>query len=598
MEYGMARLIKLASGEKSDYCKCNGSVSATDKRDLRRWSWRSTLLPVLLGALMLSAAGGGGQAATLRALHLPVVARPYPTLQPKMPPPARHLFVARMAGLSRPERVLMTSLQGLVNRTKPRIFLIWGKDDAFWLKQMQKQGATGTGIPVRHPLSLVNRFRALIRGAVVPDPKVYDSPDIAADIAAVDNLVLATPRLARRLHLPIRVDMRGKFQSDAAALRYLRVRLAKQMNPFLFLCLAPPLLADGGEDQVIAAKGMTFWVTGRNAGYEPGADMAAEKMQVQRLFAATPLDGVVRGYWWAGNGMGLDEDPGVALGSEFGKITVVSDYLQNMSVFSGVKLHDIKQHFAPAPPLNRSKVYLTLAISDGDNLCMWYHYFRHWFVNPAHGKIPIGWGMGPTLIDEAPTLARWYYQHAGKNDEFFCDVSGAGYIYPPDWAKRLAHRRAALRTFYHWTWQYMKRMDMKTLRIMPEAGTSGAQDRASIAEVASALPHAQYLLPDYSYQGEKRYSHLTYTLPSGQAVFRAAVVGGGVKNLARQIRQRVGNIRPAFINVFISPWDRNNLPELVRLMKKLGPGFVDVTPSQLDTLYREASAGGGQGTVK
>ncbi len=594
----MARLTKLAIIAPTGAGACAGSHAATDENSPPRRFWPEGLLAAALATAMFVSAGGAVRAASLRGIDLPDVARPYPTLQPKMPPPARHLFIARMAGLTRPERVLLTSLQGLVNRTKPRIFLIWGKDDAFWLRQMQKQGATGTGIPVRHPLSLVNRFRTLIRGAVVPDPKVYDSPDIAADIAAVDNLVIATPRLARQLHLPIRVDMRGKFQSDAAALRYLRVRLAKQMNPFLFLCLAPRLLADGGEDQVIAAKGMTFWVTGRNAGGEPGANMAAEKAQVQRLFAATPLDGVVRGYWWAGNGMGLDEGPGVALGSEFGKITVVSDYLQNMSVFSGVKLHELKQHFVPAPPLSRSKVYLTLAISDGDNLCMWYHYFRHWFVNPAHGKIPIGWGMGPTLIDEAPTLARWYYQHAGGNDEFFCDVSGAGYIYPPDWAGRLAHRRAALRTFYHWTWQYMKRMDMKTLRIMPEAGTSGVQDRASIAEVARALPQVHFLLPDYSYQGARQYSHLTYTLPSGQAVFRAAVNGGGVKNLARQIRQRVGNIRPAFLNVFISPWDRNTLPELNRLMKKLGPGFVDVTPSQLDTLYREASAGRGHQVKK
>ena len=566
--------------------------SGAETRFNGRSPWRKAWLYIALAGFLFSSHSGLLRAAELRGLQLPVVPRPYPTLQPKMPPPARHLFVADMAGLSKSRRILMTSLQGLVNRAKPRIYLIWGKDDSFWLRQMQKQGATGSVIRVRHPLSLVNRFRALIRGAVVADPQIYDSPDIAADVAAVDNLVIATPRLARQLHLPIREDLRGKFQSDAAALRFLRIRLARQMNPFLFLCLAPPLLADGGEDQIIAAKGMTFWVTGRNAGNLPGANMAAEKLQIERLFAHTPLDGVVRGYWWAGNGMGLDEGPGVALGSEFGKITVVSDYLQNMSVFSGVKMRSIKQHFRPAPALNRSKVYLSLDISDGDNLCMWYHYFRHWFASPAHGKIAIGWGMGPTLIDEAPTLARWYYQHADSKDEFFCDVSGAGYIYPPDWAVRLKNRRSAFRSFYHWTWQYMKRMDMKTVRIMPLAGTSGREDRDSIAQVAKALPRVRFLLPDYSYQGEKSYAHITYTLPSGQAVFRAAVRGGGIKNLARQIRQRVGKIRPAFLNVFISPWDNNNLPELTHLMKKLGPGFVDVTPSQLDALYRQAAAGG------
>ncbi len=585
----MAQFYKMTSHLYRELCRSAKVLSPFDNIPRTSGHSCSVIRAAALAGFLVSMLFQGAEAATLRHVQLPTVARPYPTLQPKMPTPARHLLVANMAGLSKAQRVLLTSLQGLVNRARPRIFLVWGKDDAFWLKQMQKQGATGTAIPVRHPLSLVQRFRSLIRGAVVPDPKVYDSPDIAADIAAVDNLLIATPRLAQQLNLPIRVDLRGKFTSDVQALRYLRLRLARQMNPFLFLCLDPRLLADGGEDQIIAAKGMTFWVTGRNAGHEPGANMAGEKMQLERLFAQTPLDGVVRGYWWCGNGMGLDEGPGVALGSKYGKITVVSDYLQNMSVFSGVKLSHITQHFAPPPALNRSKVYLSLAISDGDNLSMWYHYFRHWFASPAHGKLAIGWGMGPTLIDEAPTLARWFYRHAGSKDEFFCDVSGAGYMYPPDWGKRLLHRRRAIRHFYHWTWKYMQRMDMKTLRIMPLAGTSGPQDRASIAEVAGALPHVKFLLPDYSYQGEKRYSHITYGLPSGQAVFRAAVNGGGVKNLVRQIRQRVGSIRPAFLNMFISPWDNNNLPELNRLMKKLGPGFVDVTPSQLDTLYREAS---------
>jgi hypothetical protein len=523
-----------------------------------------------------------------RNVSLPVVARPYPTLQPKMPPPARHLFVARMRHLPASQRVLLECLQGLVNRVRPRILLIWSKSDIFWLKQLQKQNSTGAPIWVRHPLSLVRRFRSSIKGAVIPDPKVYDSPDIAADIAAVDDLVIATPRLARRLNLPVRVDLRGRFDSDAGALKFLRLQLASQMNPFLFLCLDPPLLADGGADQIIAAKGMTFWVTGPNAAGKPGANMAAEKYQIERLFADTPLDGIVRGYWWHGNRMGLDEGPGVALGSEYGKITVVSDYLQNMSVFSGVKLASIRQKFAPAPKLDTSKVYLSFTISDGDNLIMWYHLFRHWFQNPYRGKFAIGWGMGPTLIDEAPTLVKWYYQHATPNDEFFSDVSGVGYTYPPDWAARVKHRQAAFNNYFHWTWRYMKRMDMKTLRIMPEAGTSGPADRRSIAQVAKALPGVKFLMPDYSYQGSKIYSHLTYSLPSGQAVFRAATVGGGAKRLVREIKRRAGTRRPAFLNVFVSPWDNNNLPELYHTLKLLGPDYVDVTPSQLAELYFQA----------
>ena len=520
----------------------------------------------------------------LRNLVLPKVARPYPTFQPKMPPPARHLYVANIGKLSADQQRLLVTLQGIVNRKQPRIYLVWGPDDIFWLKQLEKQGSTGKPIQVKNPLSLVKIFRSVIQGVVVPDPKVYISPDIAVDVATVDNLVVATPQLAKRLHLPIKVDLRGKFNNDVAALRYLRTKLVPRMNPFLFTCLSPSILGGGSEDQIIAARGITFWVTGPKEQHEPGANMAGEKRQIEKLFAATPLMGVVRGFWWNGIGYGLGEGPGVKLGSEYGKVTVVSTQVHNFSVFSGVPLAQLRQKFAPAPKLNPSKVYISLTISDGDNLNTWDDFFRKWFKSRYHGKFAVGWAMGPTLIDVAPTLARWYYQHAGPKDEFLAGVSGLGYMYPGVWADRLRDRSGALKTFYRWTWRYMRRMDMKTLRLHQ---AYASDFRRTIATVAADLPHVRFLMPDYSWTGQRR---VTYVLPSGQTVFRAATNwttdrARELSHLARQIRARAGTTRPAFLNVFVVNWF-NSMHELYRLLKKLGPGYADVTPSQLNTLYR------------
>ena len=514
-----------------------------------------------------------------------------------MPPPARHLYVANISALPPDQKRLLVTLQGIVNRTQPRIYLIWRPDDRFWLRQMQKQGQTGTPIRVKQPLSLVRIFRGDIRGAVIPDPKVYISPDIAVDIAAVDRLVVATPALARQLNVPIKVDLRGRFKNDAEALRYLRTRLAPRMNPFLFLCLDPELLADGAEDQIIAARGMTFWVTGPREQRKPGADMAEEKQQIEKLFAATPLDGVVRGFWWNGNGIGLGEGGGVKLASEFGKVTVVSNHVHNLSVFSGVRLTALRQKFAPPPKLDGAKVYLSFTISDGDNLNAWQNFFWHWFKSPYHGKLAVGWGMGPTLIDLAPTLAQWYYQHAGPKDEFIADVSGVGYVYPSIWANRTEYPHAALQRFYAWTTNYMRRMDMKTLRThIAFAHVDDQIAMQNIAQAAAALPQVQFFMPDYGYAGEKGYHQITYPLPSGQVVFRAATnwtpnKAEEIPYLVQQIRAHVGATRPAFINVFILNWDMG-MHRLYLLLKALGPDYVDVTPSQLNTLYREAHHGG------
>jgi hypothetical protein len=513
-------------------------------------------------------------------LTLPTPPRPYPTLQPKMPPPARHLFVADVRKLPADEVLLLASVQGIVNRRQPRIYLITSDDDQFWLDQMQAQGQTGTPVPVADPLSLVQTFRRELSGAVVSDPKVYVSPCIAVDMAGLDNLAIATPELAQRLGLPIKSDLRGKFHNDADALRFARTKLLPRLNPFLTLCLDPTLLG-AQVDDIIAARGSCFWITGPKAQDRPGANEAAERAEITRTFAKMPLEAVVRGFWWRGDGMGLDETPGVALGSRYGKITTVSDYVANFSVTSGIPLASLKQKpQPPAPPLDRGKVYLAITVSDGDNFCPWRGVFRQLFTDPLFGTFPVAFGMGPSLIDVAPDQALWYYDHAAPNTEFLCDVSGAGYIYPTDWGKALKGRDQALGTFYGLTQNYLNRMDMHTLRLMNVS-------TGDIADAGKLLPQVHFLMPDYGLAGESGYSQYTYTLPTGQPVFRGASDGPQPAKLADEIRAHAGTARPAFLNAFVYLWG-TKLSDLKQMLDQLGANYVAVTPTQLDTLYRQS----------
>ncbi len=563
--------------------------------DLEAWATEQLLLRGTLAALEHKGLLGPAQRRAAFArfarlpkppvyanLVLPAPPRPYPTFQPKMPVPARHLYVADVRHLTPDERILLLSLQGLVNRTQPRIYLVFQEDDRFWLDEMRRQGDTDDPIPVTDPLSLVERFRSAARGAVVADPKVYLSPCVAACLAGADNLLMATPELARRLRLPIKADLRGKFKGDADALRYIHRNLLPRLNPYLACCLDPAIFHTGALDQIIAAKGAVFWITGTRAQNLPGAEGPQETAEVKAMLAALPEGAVVRGFWWHGEDMGINEGPGVSLASRFGKVTVVSDYVANFSVFSGVQQDTLRQKpQAPPPPLDHTRVYLSFTMSDGDNLCTWRNYFRNYFEDPLHGTIPVGWGLGPTLIDCAPTWARWYYNHATPNDEFLCDVSGVGYIYGPDWATALKDRGGAFADFYRWTEQYMARLDMHTIRLM----NVSAPD---IARAARLMPSVRFLMPDYGSPGGIPYSALTYDLPGGQTVFRAITgADSGPEKLADQIRQRVGNTRPAFVNAFIWNWG-SKLSDLKRILELLGPQYVAVTPSQLHALYRQA----------
>lgn len=515
-------------------------------------------------------------------LVLPSIPRPYATFQPKMPPPARHMLVADVRRLTFAERVLLISLQGIVNRTQPRIYLIVKDTDRFWLDEMRKKGDIDSAETVTNPLRLVKTFRSSIQGAVVADSAVYLSPCVAASISGLDDLVIATPALAAQLDLPIKTDLRGKFKTDIDALHFIHTALQPRLNPYLACSLDPTIFDSGALDQIIAAKGLVFWITGTKAQELPGARGPQEITEVKAILAAMPLTAVVRGFWWHGEDMGINEGPGVSLGSRFGKVTVVSDYVANFSVISGIPAPTLKQKpQAPPPQLDPTKVYYCFTMSDGDNLCTWRDYFRTYFEDPLHGTIPIGWGMGPTLIDNAPVWARWYYDHATPNDEFLCDVSGIGYIYGPDWATALKDREGAFANFYQWTEQYMQRLDMHTIRLMNV-------EAPNIAQAARLMPNVRFLVPDYGNGGGKSYAQMTYDLPNDQTVFRA-ITGAdpGPEKLAEQIKTRIGAQRPAFTNVFIWNWG-SKLKDLKRLQELLGPEYVAVTPSQLYALYKQA----------
>lgn len=569
--------FKGSEGDREDYESrqiiARGTVAALGKRGLLNPA-QLTLAFQKLGALP--------RPKVYANIILPKVPRTYTTFQPKMAPLARHLYVADVRKLKADEKVLMTSLQGIVNRKQPRIYLIFDEDDQTWLEELQRQKETDDPYPVTNPFSLLEIFKSEYKGAVVCDPQVYVSPCIAVALSGADDLLLAkTADLANQLKLPIVTDLRGKFKDNADAYRYLRTELMPRLDPYLTCSLDPAVFDKGGLDHLIAAKGSVFWITGPKSQGLPGANQAGEMAEIREMFANMPLGTVVRGFWWHGDGVGLQEDAGVALGSRFGKITLVSDLITNLSVHSGVPATKLTQKpRPPAPPLDPKKVYLCFTMSDGDNLCTWRGYFRRYFEDPVRGTIPVGWGMGPTIIDMAPDWARWYYEQATPNDEFICDVSGVAYIYPPSWGTALKDRDEAFRYFYGATQDYMEKMDMTTVRLMNV-------DAQNIAKVGPLLPNISYLMPDYGFAGPTTYRELTYDLPTGQAVFRALSSGSGPQNFADQIRSRVGKARPAFVNVFIWNWG-SSLSDLKKTLEILGPEYVAVTPSQLNELYRKS----------
>lgn len=91
------------------------------------------------------------------------------------------------------ETHLLASLQGLVNRDRPRLFLRYlrGPDD-FWWRQMTAAGGWLSGRPVQRVATLeelLQIFRSDYDGAVVWDERVPATSNLASTIAGCDRLL-------------------------------------------------------------------------------------------------------------------------------------------------------------------------------------------------------------------------------------------------------------------------------------------------------------------------------------------------------------------------------------------------------------------------
>jgi hypothetical protein len=96
------------------------------------------------------------------------------------------------------QQQLLAALQGIVNRDRPRLFVLAvgreGRTDRFWLEKMRRPGEWLSKSELRQRTSLdalIADFRSMIKGLVVWDERVPATALIASTAAGVDDLLPA-----------------------------------------------------------------------------------------------------------------------------------------------------------------------------------------------------------------------------------------------------------------------------------------------------------------------------------------------------------------------------------------------------------------------
>ncbi len=517
------------------------------------------------------------------------------TWSPKSNPPADVIDVVSLGALNNWEKLAVISLQGLTSRKEPSIWLLVREElDAKWLKVHEEKGYIKASRPVEDWKELFEKHRGAYKGAVVPDENLYHGVLHAINVAACEDLIVAPEALAKELDIPIKIDLRDRFETNAAGYEWIwrtyRDRLSKQIASIIY----PEWAFNGSLAYDIQWRGLMFWVSGDNQTEQSrkGTDHHKELATMTSIMEQLPPNMSVRGFPYAPGHLGLTENHGIAWLSRLGKAHNCSDHLPNLSVMSGIQID------ALSPPrtddrllLEDDKIYIALTITDGDNLNTWTDWFHEDFEHPDHGKVPVGWGIGPAILDLMPAVAQWYYEKAvpGK-DEFIADVTGIGYIYPEMYATQYpGDRQRILDEYIDWTRMYMDRLGLRHLRTYfdtPNVDTDGYIERffKGIPSLDAVWDGYCRRLSKYDAPYEKQ-TYLVGQKPVFSAVMKAGwIYGTSVEDFYRDVHEVVGDQRPAFVNGALINWSFR-VDDINEIYNNRREDMVFVTPSQLTDLY-------------
>lgn len=176
-------------------------------------------------ALPVSAFGqAGGQLWWPSQQALPAFPEPY------------FLEAADLSALSGDQQTLLVTMQGVVNRKRPRLYLYWGTDttNQTWLPDLHVPYRTETD-----PWKLIDRYRSEITGAIVYDPNLTDTVNLATSMAGLRDGVVATASLAKSLNLPVIHDFTGQFKTKLDAYQWAMTHLWPKLTNRVLTAIGP-----------------------------------------------------------------------------------------------------------------------------------------------------------------------------------------------------------------------------------------------------------------------------------------------------------------------------------------------------------------------
>jgi hypothetical protein len=398
------------------------------------------------------------------------------------------------------EAMAVASLQGIINRASPELYLLSRTNTRpqFWLDLLAKDGRWLQGRERKSQpdlTALVKLAGKRLKGAIIWDPAVPATANVATTLAGVHDAVVLSPEFADRYlaqwRLPILKDLRGKFtgaetgsrKNDAyrwALCEYLAQGRCSSHRLCLFEdSFSTRARGDLGyvvtRDWAVEQRAFVFDLSpwgDEKPGDDPGQRLGLDLETYNLILAETLRQSAGRhmteltGFFTlskyshtpdhqsAHEGVPTEWES-VWLMSPFNcyQNTISSDCF-NQSLHSQAPRHPLKQPHAVQPVALENKAYVCILMADYDSATPLYDFLPDHWHNAARGKTPLAWGINPSLLETYPDLIAYFYETASPADSFTSDASAAGYMNP----NRI--RKEYLPLFVRHNQQFFREADM------------------------------------------------------------------------------------------------------------------------------------------
>lgn len=510
-------------------------------------------------------------------------------LLPKSKAPSLQIDHVNLLEATFEDRFALTVLQGLVSRQQPAIYITqdpaWHGPAAFpkWIDNLKKRGYEFTDIA--DPLSLIEKYRSSVKGAVLYESGLQGANrhkiNALTLYCALEDAIPVTQQQNERLKLPVLFDARNKLRNGSEAYRWMYKELWPRANRSAVAFTPPDHLVL--RDYLVANRIAPFWNS---------KDMSNNDEAIcWKFIEEAEPNAAVLGCW---GGYGEDP-PGRTTEAELqrvsslrGKYVLVSDGCFNLTFHSGLTYRKPKTPERPkARGIENDKIYITVSVTDGDNLQYVQQHFRspQWWEDPNRGSVPIGWSMNPVAAELMPDILEYFQSTATPNDEFFCSTAGIGLVTPALYGKDLySDNRKLYQEYIGLTGSLMKLTGMTMVALGDTSIVPWT--RADFADWTDQLKWLDGVLGDYGRSiGVSTDNHL-YFSSNNIPVIRslAAPQNGPPDRLAQHYADAILNMapteRPAFMHVCLVNWYYS--PTMIKdVFSRLGDDYVPVLPGEL-----------------